>query len=567
VQRAGFGGGAGDASGAAARHAERAPRPRHPPADTIGCVDSSPGLPWWRHAVVYQVYPRSFQDSNGDGVGDLDGLTSRLDHLSWLGLDAVWLTPITASPDDDFGYDVSDYEAVHPVLGDLAAADRLVAEAGRRGIRVVLDVVPNHTSDRHPWFQDARSSRAAAHRDWYVWAGPRSDGSPPNNWLSVFGGSAWEEDHSGGQAYLHQFLPSQPDLNWWEPAVADEFDRILRFWFDRGVAGFRIDTANRVVKDRLLRDNPPSSPEDHALERRLGQRPVWSSNRPEVHDVWRRWRAVCREYEPERLLVGETWFYDLAALADYYGDGDELHLNFNFPFLHVPFEAAALRDVVERTEAALGPERWPAWAAGNHDVSRFPTRWCGGDERLVRLALVLLLTLRGTPFLYYGDELGMQDVEVPAERARDPLFRRFPGRRRGRDPERTPMPWRDAPGAGFTAPGVEPWLPVGDVSRGVEAQRRDPASVLRLCRALLALRRGSADLLDGAYRSLETPDGVWAYRRGGGTTVALNFGPEPAAVPGLAGGVALSTEPGRQGATTGPELRLAPGEGVIVESG
>ena len=533
---------------------------------TIHRVTASARTPWWRHAVFYQVYPRSFQDSNGDGVGDLDGIASRLDHLAWLGVDALWLTPITASPDDDFGYDVSDYRSVHPALGDLAAADRLVAEAGGRGLRVILDVVPNHTSDRHPWFADARSSRHATHRDWYVWADPGPDGSPPNNWLSVFGGPSWTRDPATGQDYLHQFLPSQPDLNWWEPAVADEFDRILRFWFDRGVAGFRIDTANRLVKDRLLRDNPPASPDDDPLVRRLGQQPLWSSNRPEVHDVYRRWRALCREYEPERLLVGETFFHDLASLASYYGDGDELQLSFNFTFLYQPFEAAALRDVVERTEAALGPERWPVYTAGNHDVSRFPTRWCGGDERLVRLVLVMLLTLRGTPFLYYGDELGMVDVEIPPDRARDPLFHRLPGLRRARDPERTPMPWRDVPGAGFTTPGVEPWLPIGDISRSVEAQRRDPTSVLRLCRTLVALRRGSADLLDGAYRSLEAPEGVWAYRRGGRTTVALNFGPEPAAVPGVVGNVVFSTEAGREGAATGRALRLGPGEGVIVET-
>jgi len=528
-------------------------------------VKSSPGPPWWRRAVVYQVYPRSFQDSNGDGVGDLDGLRSRFDHLAWLGVDALWLTPVTASPDDDMGYDVSDYQAVHPALGDLAAFDRLVAEAGRSGIRLVLDIVPNHTSDRHPRFRDSRSSRDAAHRDWYVWADPRPDGSPPNNWLSVFGGPAWEPDPATGQAYLHQFLPSQPDLDWWTPAVRDGFDRVLRFWFDRGVAGFRIDTANRVVKDRLLRDNPPVGPGDHPLERQLGQRPVWSSNRPEVHDVWRRWRGICREYEPERLLVGETWFHDLSALAEYYGDGDELQLDFNFPFLHAPFDPVALRDIVERTEAALGPDHWPAWTAGNHDVSRFPTRWCGGEARLARLALVMLLTLRGTPFLYYGDELGMPDVEVPAERARDPLFHRFPGRRRGRDPERTPMPWSDAPGAGFTAPGVEPWLPVGDLAINAEAQRADPASTLWLCRDLLALRRASPDLLDGAYRTLEAPEGVWAYWRGDGTVVALNFGSAAAVVPDVRGRVALSTDRGRRGAEIGGELRLDAAEGAVVE--
>ena len=521
--------------------------------------------PWWRGAVLYQVYPRSFQDTDGDGIGDLDGVARRLPHLRWLGVDGIWLTPISASPDDDLGYDVSDYVAVHPVLGDLAAADRLLAAAGRCGLRVVLDVVPNHTSDRHPWFADARLSRDAAHRDWYVWA----EGSPPNNWLSVFGGSAWEPDPATGQSYLHQFLPSQPDLNWWSAAVRDEFDRILRFWFDRGVAGFRIDCANRVVKDALLRDNPPVQPGDPPIERRLGQRPVWSSNRPEVHEVWRRWRALAREYAPERLLIGETWLFDLADVARYYGDGDELHLNFNFPFLHAGFSADELRDVVDRTEAALEPDRWPAWAAGNHDLSRFPTRWCGGDARLARLALVMLLTLRGTPFLYYGDEIGVGDVEVPPERAVDPLFHRFPGSRRSRDRARTPMRWRAGAGAGFTREGVELWLPPGSPDAGpdVAAQRADRASTLHLCRDLLRLRRASADLREGAYRSVEAPAGVWAYRRGEATLVALNFGPGGAAVPRVRGRVLLSSDRGREGREAAGELRLAPGEGTVVRLG
>jgi alpha-glucosidase len=519
--------------------------------------------PWWRGAVLYQVYPRSFQDTDGDGIGDLDGVARRLPHLRWLGVDGLWLTPITASPDDDLGYDVSDYTAVHPALGDLAAADRLLAQAARLGLRVVVDVVPNHTSDRHPWFEDARRSRVAAHRDWYVWA----DGAPPNDWLSVFGGPAWELDPATGQSYLHQFLPSQPDLNWWNPSLREEFDRILRFWFDRGVAGVRIDCANRVVKDALLRDNPSLEPGDSEIERRLGQRPVWSSNRPEVHEVWRRWRALVREYTPERLLIGETWLFDLAEVARYYGDGDELHLNFNFPFLHAEFSAAALRDVVDRTEAALGPDRWPTWAAGNHDVSRFPTRWCGGDTRRARMALVMLLTLRGTPFLYYGDEIGMADVDVPPERAADPLFHRFPGGRRSRDRSRTPMRWRAGPGAGFTRPGVEPWLPLGPAGAGgsdVAAQRADRSSTLHLCRDLVRLRRRSADLREGAHRSLEAPAGVWAYRRGESTLVALNFGPDEAAVGGVRGRVVLSSERRQEGREAAGELRLAPGEGAVV---
>lgn len=519
---------------------------------------------WWRNAVFYQIYPRSFQDSDGDGIGDLAGITSRLDYLRWLGVDALWLNPITASPNEDLGYDVSDYVSVDPALGDLASLDRLLESAGRCEIRVVLDVVPNHTSDRHPWFVDASTSRDSAHRDWYVWADPKPDGSPPNNWLSGFGGPAWERHAATSQFYLHQFLPSQPDLNWWNQRVREEFERILRFWFDRGVAGFRIDTAHLVIKDALLRDNPPIGPGDHWMERRLGQRRLWSSNRPEVHDVWRRWRAICREYEPERLLVGETWLFDLKDLARYYGDDDELHLNFNFPFVYSPFTAEALREVVEQTETALGQGRWPVWTAGNHDVSRFPTRWCGGSPEKARMALLMLLTLRGTPFLYYGDELGMTDVQVPADRAADPLSHRFSDQHRGRDPERTPMIWRSGPGAGFTEHGVEPWLPFGDSELNVEALRDDPASTLRLCRDLIKLRRTSPDLRGGGYTSLDTPDGVWAYRRGAGTTVALNFYDEEVAVPGVRGRIAIASNRASEGAIVDGELRLGPRTGVVL---
>src|SRR5262252_6821123 len=534
---------------------------------TIRTMTEGPVTQWWRDAVVYQIYPRSFQDTNGDGVGDLAGITSRLEYLSWLGVDALWLTPITASPDDDFGYDVSDYYSVQPVLGDLASVDRLVEAAGRCDIRVVMDIVPNHTSDRHAWFKDARASRESVHRDWYVWAGPSRDGSLPNNWLSVFGGPAWEQDAATGQFYLHQFLPSQPDLNWWNPQVRDEFDRILRFWFDRGVAGFRIDTANKVVKDSLLRDNPPVRPSDHPMQRRLGQRPAWTSSQAGVHEVWRRWRAVCREYKPERMLVGETWLFDLDEVARYYGADDELHMNFNFPFVYADFSAEALREVVERTETTLGGSRWPAWTASNHDVSRFPSRWCRGDRRRIGMALIMLLTLRGTPFLYYGDELGMTDVAVPSDRTADPLSRRMPGQHRGRDPERTPMLWRPGPGAGFTAAGVDPWLPLGDSQISVEQQQDDHASTLRLCRDLIRLRHDSSDLRSGGYTSLDTPAGVWAYRRGTDTVVALNFRDEEVAVPGVRGRILIATERAHDGTEVAGLLRLGPAEAVVVISG
>jgi alpha-glucosidase len=355
---------------------------------------------WWREAVVYQIYVRSFADANGDGVGDLRGIVGKLDYLAWLGVDALWLSPIHASPNDDWGYDVADYHAIHPQLGDGADLDRLVQEARRRDMRIILDLVPNHTSDRHPWFVDARSSCAAERRDFYVWADGRPDGAPPNNWRSSFGGPAWTHDDVTGQWYLHHFLPSQPDLNWWNPAVRAEFDAILRDWFDSGIAGVRIDVCNMIVKDRALRDNPPAADEDPAFLRMLGQRQVYDSCLPELHEVLRRWRAIADGYDPPRLLLGETYVFDLGTLASFYGAGDEIQLAFNMPFLFAPFDADALRAIATETASRLGADHWPVWTLSNHDVSRFPTRWCGEDPRKIRCALLLLLTLRGTPVLY-----------------------------------------------------------------------------------------------------------------------------------------------------------------------
>lgn len=522
-------------------------------------------MPWWRTGVLYQVYPRSFRDTNGDGIGDLRGITERLDHLEWLGIDGIWVNPITTSPNADWGYDVADYCAVDPALGTLDDADELIREATARGIRVILDIVPNHTSDQHAWFVESRSSRDDPMRDWYVWADPAPDGGPPNNWLSVFTGPAWRFDEATGQYYLHNFLPEQPDLNWWSEGVRAAFDDILRFWFDRGVAGFRIDVASMVVKDRQLRDNPPIGPTDHWNIQLRGQRPDYSGNRPEVHDVWRRWRALAEQYDPPRMFVGETHVYTAEELAAFYGDDDELNMGFNFMFLHAPFDAAELRTIVEETEAAFGPEKWPVWAATNHDNFRFPSRWCGGDPAKTRVALMMLLTLRGTPFLYYGDELGLPDTDVARERLRDPvgiLLYPIPA---GRDPERTPMPWDGGPGAGFTDAGVEPWLPFGDVAAcNVAAQRADPDSMLHYTRELIALRRGSADLVHGDYRSQPSPDGSWVYTRGERTTVALNLG-DAAVEVAASGTVRAATRGHRVGEVVGPVLALSAAEGVVVE--
>jgi alpha-glucosidase len=506
--------------------------------------------PWWRGGVLYQIYVRSFKDSDGDGIGDLGGIRSKLDYLEWLGVDGLWLSPVTVSPDDDFGYDVSDYCDVQPVLGDLDELDRLVAEAGERGIRVLLDIVPNHSSDRHPWFVEARASRAAPRRDWYVWADPKPDGSPPNNWVSAFNGPAWTLDERTGQYYLHHFLPSQPDLDWWTEGVRTAFDDILRFWFDRGVGGFRIDVAHGLVKDPELRDNPPDDP--------------WANNmnQPEVHEVYRRWRRIADEYESRPIFLGETWVFDSEKLGAFYGRGnDELHMAFNFPFVLAPFQTEKLRAIVADTEAAIPREGWPVWTMSNHDVVRFPTRWCGDDERKVRAALLLLLTLRGTPVLYYGDELGMPETNLADADRRDPAGLTDPP---GRDGARTPMHWSGEPGAGFTEAGVRPWLPLGRHDElNVEAQRDDPGSVLSFVRDVLALRRSQPDLWTGDYEPVETAGGLWAWRRGE-RAVVVNLSDEPAVLEGVDGNVRLATRREREGESFEGRLELGPWEGVVA---
>ncbi|TMK29195.1 MAG: DUF3459 domain-containing protein, partial [Actinobacteria bacterium] len=490
------------------------------------------------------------------------------DYLAWLGVAGIWLNPVTPSPDRDWGYDVSDYRSVHPDLGTIEDLDRLVAEAGRRDIRVLLDLVPNHTSDQHPWFVDSRSSRSSARRDWYVWADPKPDGSPPNNWVSVFGGPAWTLDERTGQYYLHNFLPQQPDLNWWNEDVRHEFDETLRFWFGRGVAGFRIDVAHGIVKDKELRDNPPAAEGDPPMFRTLGQRQVYNMNRPEVHDVLRRFRRVADGYEPRRILVGETWAPDLAHLAAYYGrKDDELHLAFNFAFVLRHLDELELSPIVEKTEKNLANLGWPAWTASNHDVGRMSSRWCGDDERKVRCALLLLLSLRGTPFLYYGDEIGLPEVALTREDLRDPVGIMGWPANPGRDRWRTPMPWTAEDGAGFTRPGVRPWLPFGPARPNVEDQRDDPGSVLSLCRALIELRRTTVDLRLGTYRRLPSPPGSWAWQRGDRHVVAVNLSDGSVSLEAPGGGkVLVGTDPRRSGERIDGELRLGPWEGVVLLS-
>jgi alpha-glucosidase len=542
-------------------------------------MNSSPGQPtasspgrWWHGAALYQLYVRSWRDTNGDGYGDLGGVIDGLDYLSWLGVDGIWLSPTMPSPDADWGYDVSDYLGVHPELGTLADMDRLIAEAGKRGMRVLLDLVPNHTSSAHPWFIDAASGRDAAHRDYYVWADAGPDGGPPNNWLDSTGASAWTWHEPTGQFYLHNFLPAQPDLNWWEPAVHEAFTGILRFWLDRGVAGFRIDVAHGLYKDAKLRDNPPA-PTEGPMAGRFGQLAVYNLNRPEVHGVYRDWRRIADGYAEPRLLLGETWV-DLDRLGSFYGHDDELQLAFNFPFVFAGLTAPALSGVVAQTLAKLPARACPVWTLSNHDVGRFPSRWCDADQAKTRLALLVLATLPGTTVLYYGDEIGMTDVQIPVELQRDEMSRGTGEGERGdewgrgnRDRARTPMQWDATATAGFTASGVTPWLPVGDnAAVSVAAQRDDPGSVLSFCRDLLRLRKAEFGGQIVQYQALDTPPGAWAYQAGT-LTVVGNFSSQPVSCDVPAGTVVVSTSsPAEPAPPPSGGLTLAPWQGVILKS-
>jgi alpha-glucosidase len=521
--------------------------------------------PWWESAVLYQIYPRSFADSNGDGVGDIPGIVAHLDHLAWLGVDAVWLSPVTVSPNADWGYDVADFCAIQPDLGTMDDVVELVEQAGQRGIRVLMDLVPNHTSVEHPWFINSRTSRTSAKRDWYVWADPKQDGSPPNNWVSSFGGSGWTFDEVTGQSYLHNHLDEQPDLNWWSEEVRDAFDGIMRFWIERGIAGFRIDVCNIIIKDALLRDNPPATEEDDFETQMFGQRPEFNGNRPEVHEVLRRWRALVDSYPEPPVLIGETPV-PVEKLALYYGNGaDELHLAFNFPFISADFDATTMREIVEGTEAALPSGAWPAWTGSNHDMSRFATRWAGDDPTKARAALLMLMSLRGTAVLYQGDEIGQCNTAVAHEDMRDPLGVRYMPFYEGRDASRTPMQWLPDPGGGFTNAGVTPWLPLGDIAGcNVADQVDDAGSMLTLCRDLIALRRCTPELTGGMYQSIPAGEGLWCWARGEEVVVAINMSDERQTVADLSGTVLIGTDRSRDGTElTGP-VELGPWEGLVV---
>ena len=524
---------------------------------------------WWQHGVIYQVYPRSFQDTDGDGIGDLDGVTARLDHLVTLGVDALWLSPFYRSPMRDFGYDIADHTDVDPRFGDLDAFDRMLAAAHERGLRVLIDFVPNHTSDQHPWFLESRSSRSSARRDWYVWRDPRPDGSPPNNWISVWGGPAWQWDEGTGQYYLHLFLPEMPDLNWRNPQVRRAMFDVVRFWMDRGVDGLRIDVAHVIMKHPELLDNPRND----ARVRSYKTFGNWDDfvhindlGHPDVHDVYRELRTILDGYstdERPRVAVGEIHIFERDQWVTYYGrDLDELHLPFNFGLLTVDWTAGTVRRSVDELEAAVPDGAWPNYVVGNHDEPRIATRV---GPRRARLVMLLLLTLRGTPTLYYGDELGMSDVEVPDDQVADPQGLRL-SPELSRDPARAPLRWDGSPHGGFTAPHARPWLPIDVTVDDVATQLDDPGSMLTLTRRLLALRRCTPALSHGAYAACEAPSGCFVFVRSHGddrVVVALNF--SDAAVEVVLDGpaeVLLSTTPARDGIVT--SLLLEPFEGCVV---
>ena len=502
-------------------------------------------MAWWQNAVLYQIYPRSFLDTDGDGVGDLEGIRAKLPYLRWLGVDGVWLSPIYRSPMADFGYDVSDHCAVDPTFGDLDRFDALLAGAHGQGLKVMLDWVPNHTSDRHPWFVESRSSRESAKRDWYFWRDGRGPGEPPNNWRAAFGGRAWTWDDATLQWYLHLFLPEQPDLNWANPEVVEAMHGVLRFWLDRGVDGFRADVIHLIGKDADLPDQPPELAEIDL---------VGVHDHPSAHPLLRGIRHVLDSYDGDRVMVGEVNLGSPALLAPYYGAGDELHMVFNFSLLWARWDAAAWVERIAESEAALSPAgAWPVWVLSNHDTPRHRTRY-GGTEARARVAATVLLTLRGTPFLYAGEELGLEDAAVPEDRRVDPG---------GRDGCRAPIPWDDSPGHGWAG---EPWLPWAPepAARSAGVLSGNVDSIVHLYRRLLAARRASPALRAGEWEQLEAPAGVVAYERRAGDDrrrVWANFGDEPAT---CAGGwtVEVATRRGGEG---GPwDGHLGGGEAVVV---
>ncbi len=544
---------------------------------------AAPQKLWWRDGVIYQIYPRSFQDSNGDGVGDLAGILSRLDYLVTFGVDAIWISPFYPSPMADFGYDVADYCNVDPLFGTLADFDALLAAIHARGLKLILDFVPNHTSNQHPWFLDSRSSRESAKRDWYLWRDPSPNGGPPNNWMSNFGGSAWTWDEATQQFYYHSFLKEQPDLNWRNPAVRSAMYDAMRFWLDRGghgngIDGFRMDVLWLLIKDDQFRSNLPNpdfhgGPNDSSFWSVL---PTYTADQPETHQIVREMRTLLDEY-PERVLIGEIYL-PLKDLVRYYepepaGGGSVPQLlgaqmPFNFQLIQTQWQAALIAELIRSYEALLPDGAWPNWVLGNHDQHRLASR-IGSAQ--ARVAAVLILTLRGTPTLYYGDELGMPDASIPAGQVQDPAEKNQPGRGFGRDPERSPMLWDQTSNAGFTTVEAKPWLPLIEDApeHSVAAASVQPDSILNLYRKLLILRRTTPALHAGSISDVVETNGVLSYTRTSGPTrvqALLNFTDQTRSSDALAGRLLLNSYLDSNRTSTGGSLILRPNEAVLIQA-
>ena len=521
---------------------------------------------WWQTGVIYQIYPRSFQDSNGDGVGDLRGIAQRLDYLKALGISAIWISPLFPSPMRDFGYDISDYCGIDPRFGAIEDFDALVSDAHAAGLKIILDFVPNHTSDRHPWFLESRSSRSNSKRDWYIWRDPGPGGVVPNNWESEFGGPAWSFDTVSGQYYYHAYLKEQPDLNWRNPEVQQAMCEVLRFWFARGVDGFRVDAIHHLIEDADFRDNPPNPNWQPGMPPAERWVQIMTVDQPEVHDSIRMMRAVADEFG-DKVMIGEAYL-PIDRLMTYYGvDLSGFHLPFNFHLISAVWSPRVLAALIESYEGALPAGAWPNWVLGNHDRSRVASRV---GQNQARVAAMLLLTLRGTPTIYQGEELGMTDVPIAPALVQDPLERNVPGLGLGRDPVRTPMLWGRGPNAGFTS--GQPWLPLGpDVDAlNADTQVADPTSMLALYRALLALRRRDAILSTGEFRIRHAGDAVLAFERsldGKRLLVALNMTDEPQCIR-LSGAIWTTILTTFLDGSTNPEsdgLVLRPNEGRVME--
>lgn len=523
---------------------------------------------WWQSGVIYQIYPRSFQDNNGDGIGDLRGIITRLDYLQWLGIRAVWISPIYPSPMADFGYDISDYKGIHPMFGTMDDFDELVREIHARDMKLILDLVPNHTSDQHPWFLESKSSRNNPKRDWYIWRDARPDGGVPNNWLAAFGGSAWQWDETTQQYYYHAFLKEQPDLNWRNPDVRQAMLDTMRFWLDKGVDGFRVDVMWHMIKDERLRDNPVNTEYQPHMATYDQLLPVYSTDQPEVHDIVREMRALLDRYT-ERMLIGEIYL-PIHKLVTYYGkDNQGAHLPFNFQLLTLPWNARVIASAVSEYEGALPSQGWPNWVLSNHDQPRIASR-VGAQQ--ARVAAALLLTLRGTPTVYYGDEIGMRDVPIPFHEIQDPQGLNMPDKNLSRDPSRTPMQWNNSEQSGFTS--GKPWLRLDRNFHhvNVQAQKEDSYSMLQLYRKLIRLREENIALVTGNYMPVYADHQMMAYIRATDGAprllVVLNFSHRPCYFKSLAeplkGTIIVSTSPELEGTTVEGTTSLSGDEAIVV---